>query len=140
MIYLFFILCSLLLLIGFGVLTTYEEKHARRFFGTRRRALDTLVARAVFIIAHVDFAAFTRDEARRVMRHVGHLLAQGSLRGVRALERLLTNVARRLRAQHGVAVRRGTREETREFVKTLSAFKGRLRETMPEVIPVHEQH
>lgn len=137
MTYLILIVASILLLVGFAVVTREEGKRGTRVLEPRRAKLDAFVTRIVFIINHVDFAAFIREESRRAAGLLGHTAAYLSLQVVRAAERLLTRVVRKLRTEHAVEPR--PVGETREFVKTLSDFKGRLKETMPEMAPVQEQ-
>lgn len=136
MAYLVFILLSVVLFVGFFVLTWYEGGRGVRVLAARRTRLDERVARAEFILAHVDFRAFAQEELKRFAHYVGHEAAHLSLRIVRAAERLLTRLVRHLRAQRTVEVRPAG--ETREFIKTMSDFKGRLKDTMPEVPSVHE--
>lgn len=138
MAYLIFILLSIALLVGFFLLTKSEAKRGVRYLAPRRSALDAQVRRIEFILAHVDLASFAREESRRLVGRVSHALAHLSLQLVRSVERLLTRAVRHLRAKHQVAPR-PTGGETREFVKTLSDFKGRLKETMPEMAPVEKQ-
>ncbi len=131
MAYLIFVGTSLVLLVGFFVLTWYEEKRGVRYQEPQRASIDSKVKRIEFIATHVDFAAFTREESYRILSQVGHVTAHFSLQTVRAVERLLTRLVRHLRTKHPVEVRPAG--ETREFVKTLSDFKERLKGTMPEV-------
>lgn len=131
MAYLVFLLITLVLFVGFFVLTLYERGWGTRLLADRRERLDHHVGRVEFVLTHVDFAAFAREETRRFASHVGHRIAHFSLQMVRAVERLLTRLVRFLRSQHAVEVRPAG--ETREFVKTLSDFKDRLKDTMPEV-------
>jgi len=134
--YLIFIFVSIALLVGFFVLTWYENKQGARYLAPRRERLDKSVERVEFIIAHVDFNAFAREEARRFVSQTGHTIAHLSLQVVRVAERLLTRLVRHLRTRHAVEVKPAG--ETREFVKTLSDFKDRLKDTMPDVPSVHE--
>jgi hypothetical protein len=126
-----FLAVALALLVGFAVLTGYETRTGTRFFAERRARFDRDIERLEFIAAHVDFAAFARDEARHAADSVGHSAAQLSLQAVRAVERTLTRVARSLRARHEMSA--VPRESTREFVKTLSEFKDTLEAEHPEV-------
>ncbi len=129
--YLIFILITLVLLVGFFVLTEYEARRGARFFAQGRARLDQNVERVEFVLAHVDLGAFLRDEIRRLAGRLSHDIAHLSLQSVRAAERLLTRLVRHLRVRH--AVDAAPRESTREFVKTLSDFKGRLKATHPEI-------
>lgn len=125
MAYLVFTLIACALLVWFLVLTQYENRRGRRFFSERRDRFDASVRRIEFILEHVDFAAFARDEIRRAMNQIGHASAHLSLQSVRAVERLLTRLVRHFRSKHDVAV--APRENAREFVKTLSDFKENLK-------------
>ena len=131
MTYLISIGITLALLAGFVVLTGYETRRGVRVLGAQRSNLDRHVERLVFIFDHVDLSAFLRDEIRRLISRLGHDLAHLSLQVVRSTERLLTRLVRHLRSRN--AVDPAPRESTREFVKTLSDFKGRLKATHPEI-------
>ncbi|MDP1689912.1 MAG: hypothetical protein Q8L52_01780 [bacterium] len=128
---LIFILITFVLLGSFVVLTDYEARKGVRFFARERERLDHSVERVEFILRNVDLGAFLRDEIRRLIARISHDIAHLSLQAVRATERLLTRVVRYLRSRHDIdTVPRGN---VREFVKTLSDFKGRLKATHPEV-------
>ena len=129
--YLIFILATLALLFGFFALTWYEAQRGTRFFAAPRARLDRNIEQIEFILTHVDLNAFLRAETRRIGARIGHDGAHLSLQAVRAAERLLTRVVRRLRAQHSVET--APRESSREFVKALSDFKGHLDATRPEI-------
>ncbi len=130
MAYLIAVFVLLALLVGFVVLTRYEAQRGVRFFAPERDALDKNVERLGFIVAHVDLLSFARDELSRALNQLGHLIAHFSLQAVRAVERLLTRLVRHLRARNQETV--APRETAREFVKTLSDFKGTLKATHPE--------
>lgn len=132
MAYLVFILITFALLAGFMALAEYEMRRGARLFPHERARLDQQVARMGFIIRHVDFSAFLRDEVRHLAARAGHDIAHLSLRLVRAVERLLTRLVRHLRSHHEIDVA-APRENARPFVKTLSDFKMRLQATRPEV-------
>ncbi len=134
--YVIFILTTIVLLTCFFVLTSYEGRRGRRLFAQERTRLDQHVARIEFVAAHVDLGAFARDEIRRTAGIVGHAIVHLSLRVVRTIERLLTRLVRHLRPPHIIDAT--PRESTRAFVKTLSDFKGRLKETHPEVPDIHQ--
>ena len=72
-----------------------------------------------------------RDEILHLASRIGHDIAHFSLLVVRAVERLLTRLVRRLRAQPEIDT--APRETAREFVKTLSDFKDNLKATHPEI-------
>lgn len=127
------ILASLALLVGFGVVVSYEGHTGARFFESRRGVLDAWVDRMTFIVTHIDFAAFVREEGKRLMARVGHDVAHLTLQLVRAVERLLTRVVRVLRV-HRERREEAPRETSRPFVKTLSDFKGDLKSNRPKDI------
>lgn len=117
--------------------TRYEAAHGARFFSSKRLEIDRTVERLVFIVAHVDFAAFLKEEVHIVLTRISHAIAHLSLRVVRAVERLLTRVVRRLRIRHATIAGRESRENAREFVKTLSDFKDTL-QTGPQDVSEFE--
>jgi len=127
MVSLIFMFVALGLLAGFFALTHYEARRGVRVFARARTDLDQKVARAEFILSHVDFAAFARDEMRRAGTLIGHTTVHISLQTVRAAERILTRLVRHFHAQKEVDA--APRETARPFVKTLADFKGRLNAT-----------
>ena len=136
MAYLIFILISLALLVGFVALSSYETGRGVRFFARERTRLDERVEQVAFIVSHVDLAAFAREEFHRLAKRVAHFVAHHSLNAVRTVERLLTRLVRRLRMERA-AIDTTPRENAREFVKTLSDFKDRLKETPPEIPDIY---
>ena len=128
---LLFILTTFVLLFGFFVLSSYEERRGARFFGGLRTRFDKDVRRVEFILAHVDLGAFALEEMQRILARLGHDIAHFSLRAVRFIERLLTRAVRHFRTERAVDAM--PRESARGYVKTLSDFKGRLKATHPEV-------
>ncbi len=132
--YIVFILVSLLLLVGFFVLTSYETRRGVRFFALQRERLDRIVERTEFIVENVNLGEFLRDEVHHLIGRIGHDIVHFSLIAVRLVERLLTNLVRRLRT-HPI-VDEAPRETAREFVKTLSDFKGSLNATHPEITDI----
>jgi hypothetical protein len=119
------------LLGGFFVLTNYEVSRGVRVFATHRVRLDHSIERVEFILQHVDFGSFLRTEVRHLAARLSHDIAHLSLQAVRATERLLTRLVMHLRSKHSVDT--APRGNVREFVKTLSDFKGGLKATHPEV-------
>ena len=132
--HLVFILASLALLWGFVALMGYEARRGIRVFAGQRDRLDRNVERAEFILRHVDFGAFAREEMRRIAERVSHDAAHLSLQAVRAAERLLTRLVRHLRSRRADDV--APRENARAFVKTLSDFKGQLKASHPEPVDI----
>ncbi len=135
MTYLIFILAVLVLLIGFFVLSDYEAQKGMRVFARERARLDGNVERVTFILAHIDFGSFLREEVRHIMRRIAHNIAHLSLQAVRATERFLTHLVRYLRTKH--AIDTVPHENAREFVKTLSDFKNHLETTRPEIPDIY---
>ncbi len=125
---------SLAVIIGFVVLTRYERRRGSRVCAATRAWLDTQADRAAFIIAHVDLAAFAKEEVNLAFTRIGHAVANLSLQTVRAAERLLTRAVRHFRVKG--AENAAPRENAREFVKTLSDFKETLSATHPEISDV----
>lgn len=129
---LYFILTSLAVLLSFLALVWYENRRGMRFFAPLRGRLDQNVERAEFILEHVDFGAFVQAEVYRIANTVGHAGAHFSLQAVRATERVLTRLVRRLRTRNALEPV-SARENAREFVKTLSDFKDNLKSTHPDI-------
>lgn len=129
--YLIFILSTLVLLGGFFALTSYEARRGVRIYAAQRERLDKTVERVEFILQNVDLGAFLRTEVRHLVAQLSHYIAHLSLQAVRATERLLTRLVMHLRSKHSVDT--APRGNVREFVKTLSDFKGGLKATHPEV-------
>ena len=134
MIYFTLIFASLLLLAGFIMLTNYEARRGMRLYEPQRARLDRTIERIVFITEHVNLAEFLRDEIRHVAGRIGHDSVHFSLIVVRAIERLLTNLVRRLRSHPEIDT--APRETAREFVKTLADCKDNLKATHPEISDV----
>lgn len=124
------VVAALALLAGFFALTGYEMRRSTRFYAPERARLDRAIERVAFIFANVDIGEFFKGELRHLASRTGHDIAHVSLLAVRAVERLLTRLVRRLRAHPEIDP--APRETAREFVKTLSDFKGTLRATYPE--------
>ena len=134
--YLIFIVAAFALLGGFFVLTNYEVRRGVRYFATERDRLDHVVERVVFVSQHVDIGAFLRNEIRRFFGRLSHDIAHLSLQTIRAAERVLTRLVRYLRSRHVSDTAPGG--NVREFVKTLSEFKGGLKATHPEMTDVQD--
>ena len=132
------ILITLVLFVGFFALTKYETQRGARLYAHHRNRLDHVVGRAEFIIENVNIGAFLRDEVHHFASRIGHNIVHVSLIAVRAAERFLTNLVRRIRnhPENDVA----SRETAREFVKTLSDFKDNLKATHPEISDVHKNN
>jgi hypothetical protein len=128
---LIFVLISIALLSGFFTVIGYERGRGTRYFAVQRARLDAVIGRAEFILQHVSLGVFLRDEIRHLAGRAGHDIAHTSLLVVRAVERVLTRLVRRLRTHPEVDT--APRETAREFVKVLSEFKGNLKATHPDI-------
>lgn len=122
---------------AFVALTRLEAKRGTRVWGGRRAVFDVIVTRFSFILEHVDFAGFVREEARHGADQAGHALAHLSLQFVRWIERLLTQAVRSFRVREATRI---PRESSRAFVRTLSEFKEHLKATAPVELPELEQY
>lgn len=107
-------------------MTAYEARSGARFFAPSRARLDEKVSHLEFILRSIDFGKLIRTEVYRVAVFLGHLIAGLSLQAIRAIERLLTRIVRHLHTHHRVDT--VPRESAGAFVKTLSDFKGSLKE------------
>ena len=136
MMYLIFILISLVLFVSFFVLTKIEARRGMRFFAQSREQLDQYVGRVEFVFTHVDLASFLREEFEMLMHRLGHDIAHLSLQTVRAVERFLARLVRQMRSKDAATPGTLPRETSREFVKTLADFKGQLEATRPEMSEV----
>src|SRR3989344_9703984 len=96
----YFILISLGLVAGHVGLLALESRRGARFFASHRAHLDQAVEQGTFIVMHVDFSSFAREEAMRFAHRLTHDLAHLSLTSVRILERLHTRLLRHLRAKN----------------------------------------
>ena len=135
MVPLVFVIFTLALLAGFFVLSGYEARRGTRVFSLQRARLDAQVEQIGFILTHVDFKTFLREEIRSITQRIAHDVARISLQAVRAVERLLTRLVRHLRTVRGLDV--APRENVREFVRTLSDFKDQLKEPPPEIQDIY---
>ena len=132
--YFYCILAALVLLASYATLLIIEARRGTRVFAPVRVRLDRAVEQAHFIAEHVDFASFFRAEAKRLALYLSHESAHLALQGVRAVERFLTHIVKRLRLHPEAPVPEGA--STRHFVRTLSEFKGHLDTTRPEVAKI----
>jgi len=134
------ILFSIALAAAFLALTRFERSRGRRVFAPQRERLDHEVTRALFIMEHVDFAAFARDNVRALALSISHDIAHLSLQIVRATERVLTQAVRHLRHRAiSGEVAAPSVEMTRPFVKTMARFKRELQDTRPQMPEFGEQ-
>lgn len=127
----YFIFIALILLASYVALLAFESGRGERLLARQRARLDRAAQHGAFILAHVDFASFLREEARAAARRLTHDIAHFSLHLVRSVERLLARFVRHLRSTGSADP--APRETTRSFVRTLSEFKGHLEATRPEM-------
>ena len=128
------ILATLVLLAAYILALVLEARRGARFGARYRERLDQLVVQTEFIMAHVDFTSFFRSEAKRLGLYAIHESAHLALQAVRAVERFLTHVVKRLRLHPEAPLPEGA--SARHFVRTLSEFKGHLDTTRPEMSEV----
>lgn len=133
---LIFISITLVLLVGFFVVTNYEMRRGVRYCAQYRSRLDRIVERTEYIVENVNLGEFLHDEIRHLAGRIGHDVVHFSLVVVRAIERLLTSLVRRMRTHP--TIDEAPRETAREFVKTLSDFKGSLNATHPEIQEIQQ--
>lgn len=129
------ILVSLILLVGFLTLTSFEAVHGVRVLGGLRKRLDRKVGQASFILAHVDLGAFLRDAIRDGIERILHDIAHASLLAVRFLERVLTRFVRHLRGraeEMPVQPRRTFREALDHVKRTVRLRRISIQEKRPE--------
>lgn len=129
--YLIVILGTIFLLVGFLVLTGYEQRRGFRYFETQRKKLDMFARRVSFIFEHVDFASFLRHLVLSTAEIIAHELVRLVLLAVRAFERLLTRAVKYLRLRH-VTPEGAVTAPASPFVATIATFKHRLRKEREE--------
>lgn len=132
MAYLIAILVPAALLTAFIGLTLHERRRGVRLAGPLRVKLDAFAARLARGMRSMSPVDAALRGARRLLGHIIHDIATVTLAAVRATERSLTALVRRLRS-----TRSPERAETRSgFLKSISYFKRTLRG--PEETPVAE--
>lgn len=124
MAYLSFIVLTAALVVGWVVLVGYESRRGIRFAAMQRASLDARIERIEFILAHVDFVAFVREESRQFISRTGHDVVELSLRAVRTIERFLTRSIRLIRERNSRDMQ--PNGNARTFIKQLSEFKEQL--------------
>lgn len=127
----YLILAALILCAGYLAILFAERVRGARYLERERARLDRAVVQARFIVRHVDFASFVREELVRLARAAAHQAAAWLLAAVRSLEALLSRIVRRLRL-HPEGAPAPSGESARHFVRTLSAFKVELEATRPK--------
>lgn len=122
-----------LLIIFYALCAVEARRGARLVLPGVRQALDLRVRRIGFVLEHIDFASFAREESLRIVTRVVHVSAHTSLRAVRAAERVLSRLVRRIRMHQ--ALDTAPSVQVREFVRTLAEFKGRLKPPVHAKLP-----
>ncbi|HEX8946595.1 MAG TPA: hypothetical protein VF829_00015 [Candidatus Paceibacterota bacterium] len=116
---------------GFLGLTEYEAQHGVRIAPQLRASIDRFAGRVLFIVEHVDFAAFLRDTTGEIMERIAHDIAHLALQATRFVERQLTRIVRYFRARF--AARRAfadaapSPESSSSYVRAIADFKQELR-------------
>lgn len=99
MVYLILIATLLAFLAGTLVLFSYEARSGKRILAGTRYKADKKIASFEFVLAHVDWGAFSADVTRTTLLRIAHDITHSTLLAVRATERLLTRFVRSLRSQ-----------------------------------------
>ncbi len=124
----------LVLFIGFYAVTAFETRRKGRLvLPSARQAFDAQLERIGFLLAHINFVSFVREESLRLFARAVRASAHASLRVVRAAERTLSRLVRRLRMHE--ALDTAPSAQVREFVQTLSEFKHRLKAPLHAKLP-----
>lgn len=125
--YLIAILGSLLLLSTFVLWTWFETTRGFRVLAGPRRKLDRKVAKASFIVTHIDWGAFFAHVGKTTAERIAHDLVHTTLLIVRATERILTRLIRNLRER--VARHEPNEEpvEGSQLIATIVKFRKSLR-------------
>lgn len=126
MTYLIILLVSLVLFIGFLVLTAFEKKRGLRVAGMLRNKLDVRTSRAAFVVSHVDWGAFLKHLLGTVLERVLHDVAHVVLRIVRTMERLLTRTVKALRERRGITAPLETEVEEKPSILQAAAQRVRM--------------
>jgi hypothetical protein len=127
MAYLIAILVPLVLLALFVALTVVERRRGRRYFGPARASLDAAASSLAGSARTMEPLKAAGRGLRRLAGHIIHDIATVTLAAVRASERSLSGLVRRLRSS-----RAPERAETRSgFLKSISYFKRTLRADAP---------
>jgi hypothetical protein len=116
---------------GFLLVTRYEKQQGARLFAAQREVFDRRIHRLEFILTHVDFESFAREQAHILVAHMAHDIAHYSLLFVRELERPLSRLVKHLRSRHGIET--ASNAAPRAFVKTMSDFKRELSSARPPI-------
>jgi hypothetical protein len=121
---------TIVLLAGFTLLTFVEAKSGSRIFAGSRDRFDARVARASFVLKHVDWGAFINDVTRTFFERALHDIAHGTLIAVRFLERVLTRAVRALRVRRERILPQASFEpKTSRISETITYLKSTLRRT-----------
>ncbi len=125
--YLITILASLLLLTGFVTWSWLETRQGFRVLAGPRRKLDGKVARAAFVIQHIDWQAFFAHLLRSTVERIAHDVVHMTLILVRATERMLTRNIRTLRERVDASAEDVPPVEGSQLIATLVRFRKSLK-------------
>lgn len=129
---------AITLFAGFIALTQYEKYRGARFMPTLRGKIDHFAARANFIIAHVDFLAFTYETIRHTFNKTAHDSIHLALRMTYFIERYLTRAVNYFRTRFVVQQDFSKpAEKSSEFVQTITDFKHELNKERSENTTTH---
>ncbi len=121
--YLVTILASLLLLTGFITWSWLETRQGFRLFAAPRHKLDSKVSRTLFVIKHIDWAAFFAHLVRSSGERIAHDVVHTTLGVVRSLERMLTRNIRTLRERVDASGPEEVPVEGSQLIATLVRFR-----------------
>ncbi len=86
-----------MLLGGFILLTSFEQKKGARLLAPLRARLDVYAKEVARMVRTIDVNALAYTKMKTLFMHLVHEVAHGTLIVVRALERTLTSAVRTLR-------------------------------------------
>ena len=114
-------------LLLFVVILVIERKRGKTFFPRTRGRFDTNVARAVYVVNHIDWGAFFGHVLKLSLEKIAHDIVHGVLLMVRTVERSLTRAIRVLRER--LAYRSDSSEATDgfELTKTIQRFRKNIK-------------
>jgi hypothetical protein len=125
--YLITILASLLLLMVFVAWSWFETRSGFRVLAGPRRKLDSQVARATFVIQHIDWRAFFAHVITSTAERIAHDAVHAILVLVRAVERMLTRNIRTLRERVAASAADEAPVEGSQLIATLIRFRKSLK-------------
>jgi hypothetical protein len=121
--YLLTILISLLLLTSFVAWSWLETRSGFRVLAGPRARLDRQVGRTLFVLTHIDWAAFFSHVATSSAARIAHDLVHTTLLVVRATERMLTRTIRTLRERVAQSAAGEPPVEGSQLIATIVRFR-----------------